>query len=58
MLEVSDARALADLVAAWSPGTAAAVRRSFTAYGCCTVTDPIGELTDLGLLPRADEGPR
>ena len=57
VLEVSDGRALADLVAAWTPETAAAVRRSFTAYGCCTVTDPIGELADLGLLPHPDEGP-
>jgi hypothetical protein len=22
------------------------VRRTFTAYGCCTVTDPIGELVE------------
>ena len=29
-----------------------AVREAFTAYGCCTVTDPVGELADLGLLPR------
>ena len=58
VLEVSDGGALADLVAAWTPTTAAAVRRAFTAYGCCTVTDPIGELADLGLLPHPDEGPR
>ncbi len=31
---------------------ATAVRAAFTAYGCCTVTDPLGELDDLGLLPR------
>lgn len=28
---------------------AARVRAAFTAYGCCEVTDPIGELADLGL---------
>jgi hypothetical protein len=52
VLEVADGTALADLVAAWSTATALSVRGAFTAYGCCTVTDPIGELADLGLLPR------
>ena len=52
LLGIRDARALADLVAAWPDATAARVRASFTAYGCCTVTDPLGELADLGLLPQ------
>jgi hypothetical protein len=52
LLAVRDATALAGLVAAWSDDTAAGVREAFTAYGCCTVTDPLGELTDLGLLHR------
>jgi hypothetical protein len=52
LLAVRDAPALAELVAAWPDATAAGVREAFTAYGCCTVTDPIGELADLGLLPR------
>jgi len=52
LLEVRDAVALADLVDAWPDATAARVREAFTAYGCCTVTDPVGELADLGLLPR------
>ena len=52
LLAVRDAKALADLVVAWPDATAAAVREAFTAYGCCTVTDPIGELADLGLLHR------
>ncbi len=30
---------------------AARVREVFTAYGCCTVTDPLGELAELDLLP-------
>ena len=51
LLAVRDASALADLVAAWPDDTAARVRAAFTAYGCCTVTDPLGELADLGLLP-------
>lgn len=52
LLAVHDAAALADLVAAWPDATAARVREGFTAYGCCTVTDPVGELADLGLLTR------
>jgi hypothetical protein len=50
LLAVRDATALADVVAAWPDDTAARVRAAFTAYGCCTVTDPVGELADLGLL--------
>ena len=52
LLAVRDAVALADLVAAWPDDTAAGVRAAFTAYGCCTVTDPVGELAELGLLAR------
>ena len=52
LLGVRDAGALAALVAAWPDATAARVRGAFTAYGCCTVTDPVGELADLGLLDR------
>ena len=33
-----------------SAADAAIVRAFFTAYGCCDVTDPIGELADLGLM--------
>ena len=58
VLEVTDGGALAELVGAWTTARTADVRRAFTAYGCCTVTDPIGELAGLGLLPRPDEGPR
>jgi hypothetical protein len=60
LLALRDARALADVVVAWTDATATEVRRAFTAYGCCTVTDPVGELADLGLLepPRpARRGP-
>ena len=52
LLAVRDVTALADLVTAWPDATADAVRQAFTAYGCCTVTDPVGELVDLGLLHR------
>ena len=53
LLAVRDARALADLVAAWPDATATRVREAFTAFGCCTVTDPVDELADLGLLARS-----
>lgn len=43
---------LAGVLVALGPDEVAAVRRTFTAYGCCTVTDPIGELVELGLLER------
>ena len=36
-----------------SAADAAIVRAFFTAYGCCEVTDPIGELTTLGLVQGA-----
>jgi len=49
---VRDAQALAALVGAWTPETATRVRAAFTAYGCCTVTDPIDELTALNLLTK------
>ena len=51
LLAVPDAPALAEVVRAWSPDTTARVRAAFTSYGCCTVTDPLGELADLGLTP-------
>ena len=53
LLAVRDGPALAELVGAWPDATASRVREVFTAYGCCTVTDPLGELADLGLLDTA-----
>lgn len=50
LLEIRDPDALADVVAGWSSPDIAAVRAAFAGYGCCDVTDPIGELADLGLL--------
>lgn len=52
LLAVRDAQALAALIGAWTPETATRVRAAFTAYGCCTVTDPIDELTVLNLLTK------
>jgi hypothetical protein len=33
-----------------SAADAAIVRAFFTAYGCCDITDPIGELAELHLI--------
>jgi hypothetical protein len=41
---------LADTVGDLDDSDAARLRSFFTAYGCCEVTDPIGELDDLGVL--------
>ena len=41
---------LVPYVTRMSLADAAIVRAFFTAYGCCDVTDPIGELADLGLI--------
>lgn len=50
LLEIREADALADIVSGWSIADVAAVRAAFAGYGCCAVTDPIDELTQLGLL--------
>ncbi|HET6968725.1 MAG TPA: hypothetical protein VFI44_10625 [Ornithinibacter sp.] len=50
LLSLRDGAALAEIVAAWPDATASRVREAFTSYGCCTVTDPLGELAGLGLL--------
>jgi len=41
---------LADVLLGMTGEEVAEVRAVFRAYGCCTVTDPIGELVELGLL--------
>lgn len=44
---------LVDAVRSLEPGDVRRLRSLFTAYGCCEVTDPIGELRDLDLLDLA-----
>lgn len=53
LLEERDPTRLADIVRAIDQTEAAALRESFVAYGCCGVTDPIGELVDLGLIKES-----
>lgn len=52
LLTLRDAPSLAALVGSWTESTVSRVRSAFTAYGCCTVTDPIDELTALRLLTK------
>lgn len=53
LLAERDPQTLVDQVVRMSAADAAIVRAFFTAYGCCEVTDPIGELTTLGLVEGA-----
>lgn len=52
VLDLEDAQALAALVRGLDEPAVAAVRSRFVSFGCCTVTDPLDELTDLGLIAR------
>ncbi|WP_137122090.1 hypothetical protein [Segeticoccus rhizosphaerae] len=45
-----DPAGLLDIITGMSDAEASVVRGFFTAYGCCGVLDPIGELDELGLL--------
>jgi hypothetical protein len=50
LLALREGSALAEVVGSWTDATAIRTREAFTAYGCCTVTDPVDELAALGLL--------
>lgn len=50
LLAERDPRVLVPVIADLTAAEAGAVRGCFTAYGCCTVSDPIGELAAHGLL--------
>jgi hypothetical protein len=53
LLAERDPAVLVPHITRMSAADAAIVRAFFTAYGCCEVTDPIGELTTLGLVQGA-----
>lgn len=57
VLAERDAERLVWLAQALRPRQVAAVRDVFVSYGCCEVTDPLGELADLGLLDVVVEPP-
>ena len=54
LLAQRDPQLLTDAVLDLDDTAQARVRGLFTAYGCCEVTDPIGELEALGLLDLDD----
>ncbi|WP_033292410.1 hypothetical protein [Amycolatopsis jejuensis] len=50
LLAERDGAAVAKHVAALTPERLAAARAQFTSFGTCSITDPLTELTDLGLI--------
>jgi hypothetical protein len=50
VLALRDAETLTDAVRGWSDDEASGVRTLFRSFGCCGVTDPLGDLAALGLL--------
>jgi hypothetical protein len=53
ILSDRDARSVASRVASLGEGRAAAARAVFLSFGTCSITDPLNELADLGLLASA-----
>jgi len=50
LLSQWDPSPILDIITRMSEADASVVRAFFTAYGCCAVTDPIGDLASLGLI--------
>jgi hypothetical protein len=50
VLTLRDAERLTEVVQAWTDDEASDVRTLFRSFGCCGVTDPLGDLAALGLL--------
>jgi len=50
LLSERDPAPLVDIVTGMSHADASVVRAFFTAYGCCGVTDPVHDLSTLGLI--------
>lgn len=50
VLAERDAAPLAARLRSWTPEDCVAIRGTFRSFGCCGVTDPIGDLAGLGLI--------
>jgi hypothetical protein len=50
LLSQRDPKPILDIITRLSAADATTVRTFFTAYGCCGVRDPIGDLASLGLI--------
>jgi len=55
LLSERDPMPILDIVTRMSQADASVVRAFFTAYGCCEVMDPIGELAALGLIDQGGD---
>jgi hypothetical protein len=55
-LDCRDGARLAAELLGWSEEVVCRVRGAFVSFGCCGVTDPIGDLLELGLVERGDDG--
>ncbi|QFG23629.1 hypothetical protein [Actinomadura sp. WMMB 499] len=53
LLADRDAASIAARVASLPAGRTAAARAAFVSFGTCSITEPLTELADLGLLPAA-----
>jgi hypothetical protein len=51
-LHIRSGRELADALRLLTPDAAAETRRTFTAYGTCSISEPLDDLTALGLISR------
>lgn len=50
VLAERDVAPLAARLRTWAPADCVAVRGTFRSFGCCGVTDPVGDLAGLGLI--------
>ncbi|MFB9322962.1 hypothetical protein [Cryptosporangium minutisporangium] len=57
LLGESDGHGVAAAVRAWTPERAARARGVFTAFGTCSVQEPVDDLVALGLLSLSDRIP-
>lgn len=57
-LGVADADVVAAAVRSLAPERAAAVRRWFTSYGACSITEPLADVVGLGLVTEPDDTAR
>jgi hypothetical protein len=55
LLSQRDPLPILDIITRMSEADASVVRAFLTAYGCCAVMDPIGDLTALGLIDESSE---
>lgn len=55
LLSQRDLGSILDIITRMSEADASVLRAFFTSYGCCGVTQPIGDLAELGLINLTEE---